>query len=190
MSTPFPLGVGKDDYYVTASRLVPYKRVDLIVDAFSNLPDRNLVVIGDGPEFPKIAARAGPNVKLLGYQPQENLRQYLQRAKAFLFAADEDFGISPVEAQACGTPVIAYGVGGRKRNRDGRKTGIFFSEQTPESLAAAVREFEDRCHEFDPQVIRGQTERFRPERFRHEFEALVGSAWNRFCAGKNLETGD
>ncbi|WP_028988633.1 glycosyltransferase family 4 protein [Thermithiobacillus tepidarius DSM 3134] len=108
----FPLHEEKEDFYLAASRMVPYKRMDVIVEAFATMPDKRLVVIGDGPEFEKVKAKAGPNVELLGYQGSEVLRDYMQRAKAFVFAAEEDFGIMPVEAQACGTPVIAFGKGG------------------------------------------------------------------------------
>ena len=183
----FAIEPHKLDYYVTASRLVPYKRVDLIVEAFAGLPDRQLVVIGDGPEFSRIAAKAGGNVKMAGYQSRDDLRRYLAQARAFIFAADEDFGIAPVEAQACGTPVIAYGVGGSRETVIDGTTGIFFNEQTPEGVAAAVKRFEDCRQEFDPQVIRRHTERFRPERFREQFENLVNTAWARFCAGQSVE---
>lgn len=108
----FPLHEEKEDFYLAASRMVPYKRMDLIVEAFATMPDKRLVVIGEGPEFEKVKAKAGPNVELLGYQGSEVLRDYMQRARAFVFAAEEDFGIMPVEAQACGTPVIAFGKGG------------------------------------------------------------------------------
>jgi glycosyltransferase involved in cell wall biosynthesis len=103
---------GKEDFYLTASCLVPYKRVDLIIEAFAAMPDKNLIVIGYGPDFKKVKSKATGNVELLGYQPFEILKDYMQQAKAFVFAAQEDFGIVPVETQACGTPVIAYGSGG------------------------------------------------------------------------------
>src|SRR5205823_5010069 len=103
----FTLQPVKEDFYVTASRLVPYKRIDLIVETFSAMPDRKLVVIGEGPEMPKLRKLAGRNVRLLGQQPHAVMADYLQRACGFVFAAEEDFGIAPVEAQACGTPVIA-----------------------------------------------------------------------------------
>ncbi|EFR41455.1 glycosyltransferase, group 1 family protein [Selenomonas sp. oral taxon 137 str. F0430] len=122
----------KEDFYLTASRLVPYKRVDLIVEAFTAMPEKRLVVIGDGPEFGKIKKKAGSNVTLLGYQPFEVLRDKMQKAKAFVFAAEEDFGIIPVEAQACGTPVIAYGRGGALETVIPGRTGVFFiSKRTP-----------------------------------------------------------
>ncbi len=108
----FKLCENKDDYYFTASRMVPYKRMDLIVEAFSQMPDKKLVVIGDGSEMSKIKAKASSNIELLGYQPNSVMQEYMQKAKGFVFAAEEDFGITPVEAQACGTPVIAFGKGG------------------------------------------------------------------------------
>lgn len=106
----------KDDYYMTASRLVPYKRIDLIVDAFSLMPTKKLVVIGDGPEIKKIKMKASSNVHILGYKDKSVLIDYMSHAKAFIFAAEEDFGIVPVEAQGCGTPVIAFG-----RRRSGNR---------------------------------------------------------------------
>jgi glycosyltransferase involved in cell wall biosynthesis len=126
----FSLRQDKEDFYLTASRLVPYKRVDLIVEAFSRMPEKKLVVIGAGPEFSRIKASAGHNVDFLGYQPGEVLRDHMQRARAFVFAAEEDFGIAPLEAQACGTPVIAYGKGGALETIRGEEsvepTGVFF----------------------------------------------------------------
>src|SRR5208282_5117477 len=113
-------------------------RIDLIVEAFTRTPQRELLVIGEGPDFAKIAASAGPNVRMLGYQPFDRLRYYMQHARAFVFAAEEDFGITPVEAQACGTPVIAYGRGGVTETIIDGKTGILFPVQTAESLLGAV----------------------------------------------------
>lgn len=101
-----------------------YKRVDLIVEAFAKMPDKKLIVIGEGPEFNKIKRKAGSNVQLLGYKKLDEMKGYLQRAKAFIFAAEEDFGITPVEAQACGTPVIAYGKGGILETVAEGKTGF------------------------------------------------------------------
>ena len=102
----------KEDFYLCASRVMPYKRMDIVVEAFSHLPDQRLVVIGDGPELPRLKKMAGTNVEILGYQPNDVLVDHMQRARAFIFAAEEDFGIMPVEAQACGTPVLAFGKGG------------------------------------------------------------------------------
>jgi glycosyltransferase involved in cell wall biosynthesis len=142
----FPVLEQKEDFYLTASRMVPYKKIDLIVEAFAKMPQRRLVVIGDGPEMQKIRAKAAPNVEIMGYQPFAVLRDRMRRARAFVFAAEEDFGISVVEAQACGTPVIAYGKGGALETvRDlshPQPTGLFFDEQSAEAIVAAVESFE------------------------------------------------
>jgi len=124
---------GKRSGFLTASRLVPYKRIDLIVDAFNRMPDKQLTVIGDGPHFKMLKAKAKSNVRLLGYQPFDVLRQQMQSAEAFVFAAEEDFGIVPVEAQACGTPVIAFARGGAAETIVEGQTGLFFREQTADS---------------------------------------------------------
>lgn len=175
----------KEDFYFTVSRMVPYKRMDLIVDAFSQMPHRRLVIIGDGPEFKKIQNKAGPNIQLLGYQPLPILRDHLQRARAFVFAAEEDFGIAPVEAQACGTPVIAFGKGGVLETIRGldveNPTGVFFFEQTQLAIVKAVDEFERRQSEISPQACRNNALRFSPERFRKEFSALLEREWSRFA---------
>jgi glycosyltransferase involved in cell wall biosynthesis len=120
----------KEDFYVTASRLVPYKRIDLIVEAFNGMPDRQLVVIGDGPELPRLRRMAGPNVQVLGWQPNEVLKDHLQRARGFVFGGEEDFGIILLEAQACGTPVIAYGRGGALETVVENETGLFSASRT------------------------------------------------------------
>lgn len=179
----FTLRAQKEDFYLTASRLVPYKRIDLIVDAFNRLPGRRLFVIGDGPEMKKIKARAGANVTLLGYQSFEVLRDYMQRARAFVFAAEEDFGIVPVEAQACGTPVIAFGRGGVTETVIPGRTGVLFPEQTAQSLVEAVREFEAEP-DWDPRLIRHNAQRFSAEHFRAQFESLVEREWADFRANK------
>jgi glycosyltransferase involved in cell wall biosynthesis len=175
----FSVHTPKDDFYFTASRLVPYKRINLIVEAFSRTPRRKLVIIGDGPEFKRIAAIAGPNVQMLGYQPASVLRDHMQRARAFVFAADEDFGIVPLEALACGTPVIALGRGGLLETMIPGQTGLFFNEQTPQSLLEALDEFEALSH-WDPLLMRRAAERFSVGRFREEFSNVIESEWNRF----------
>ena len=175
----FSLHEQKEDYYLTASRMVPYKRLDLIVETFSRLPEKKLIVIGDGPDFDKIKAIATPNITLLGYQPLEVLRDRMQRAKAFIFAAEEDFGIVPIEAQACGTPVIAYRKGGALETIIEGKTGLFFGQQNPESLRQAIERFESgECH-FDSKIIRHNAERFSVQRFHEEFGAFVQKAWDK-----------
>jgi glycosyltransferase involved in cell wall biosynthesis len=174
-----PTGV-KEDFYFTSSRLVPYKRIDLIVEAFSKMPDKRLIVIGTGPEMAKIQAKASSNVQLLGYQPFNVLREHMQKAKAFVFAAEEDFGIVPLEAQACGTPVIAFGKGGSLETVIGGKTGLFFSEQSVKSLIEAVKSFESMS--FDARVIRSHAELFSADRFRHELRTLIDTEWVKFKA--------
>ena len=174
----------KQNFYLTASRLVPYKRIDLIVEAFSQLGDRQLIVIGDGEQMMKIRAKAGRNVKFLGHREPEELREYMQNAKAFVFAAEEDFGITPVEAQACGTPVIAYGRGGVKESVIGldrdRPTGVFFGSQAVESIRDAIFEFENLGDRISPIDCRENAMRFSTERFQREFLAFVEQAWENY----------
>ena len=171
---------------MAASRLVPYKRVDLIVEAFSKMPERRLIVIGDGPERKRIESLAGPNVSILGYQPPETLQHHMRLASAFIFAAEEDFGILPVEAQACGTPVIAYGRGGILDSvvNLGQKdpTGILFTEQSIDSLIDAISIFEDHRDAFLPNVIRQNALRFGEERFRKEISDFVSKRYHEFKA--------
>jgi glycosyltransferase involved in cell wall biosynthesis len=173
----FSIGPKKENFYLTASRLVSYKRVDLIVKAFSAMPEKQLVVIGSGPDFNKIRVNAGSNVHMIGYQNDSLLCDYLQRARAFIFAAREDFGITPLEAQACGTPVIAYGKGGALETVIDGETGLFFAEQTVESLCSAVREFESGEYHFDPMVLRNNANRFSKAHFQGEFKNFVELAW-------------
>lgn len=157
----------RQDYYLAASRLVGYKRIDLIIEAFNKTPDRHLIVIGDGPERDQIKAIAGPNVTILGHQPRPVLVGHMQRARAFVFAAEEDFGIVPVEAMACGTPVIAYAKGGVTESvREGR-TGVFFKEQSVESLLGALRRFEaaEPLDDVDRKAARLQAEKYSEEQF-------------------------
>lgn len=167
----------KEDFYLTASRLVPYKRIDLIIDAFSQTPERRLVVIGEGPERGRLQLRAGPNIELLGYQPFTVLQDYMGRARGFVFAAEEDFGIVPVEAQACGTPVIAYGKGGVLETVRGlgqpTPTGVFFDRQDPEALLEALDRFEAHRAHFSSSVLRQNAERFSPQQFRERFTKAV-----------------
>jgi glycosyltransferase involved in cell wall biosynthesis len=168
----------KSEYYVTVSRMVPYKKMDLIVEAFSRMPDKKLIVVGDGPDFKKIKGKAAANVKLVGYASDDALRELLQHAKAFVFAAEEDFGIAPVEAQACGTPVIAYGRGGALETVRGmgihdQPTGLFFPEQTVPSLQAAVERFEKEGGVISYQDCRKNAERFSEKVFREQFREYV-----------------
>ncbi len=178
----FALKESKDDFYLTASRMVPYKKMPLIVEAFAKMPDKRLIVIGDGPEFAKVQAAAGPNVKLLGYQSDQVLVDHMQRAKAFVFAAEEDFGITPVEAQACGTPVIAFGRGGALETVLGEgsgadRTGSFFLEQTVDAIVEAVRDFDALAEPVSAAACRRNAERFTPEAFRLALKARIDLAW-------------
>jgi len=184
----FSFCASKDDYYVTASRMVPYKMVGLIVDAFARCPDRELRVIGDGPEFEAIKRRAPSNVKMLGYQPAAVLHEQLQRAKAFVFAAEEDFGIAPLEAQACGTPVIAFGKGGALETIISNKTGLFFREQTVESLCEAIARFEESADAFEPAEIRAHAEKFGAARFREQLYDAISARW--WASGRDPEVLD
>lgn len=178
----FTPGGERDDFYLAASRFVPYKRLGTIVEAFGRMPDRRLVVIGDGPEYQRVRRLAGPNVALLGHQPWEVLRSHMRRARAFVFAAEEDFGIAPVEAQACGTPVIAYRGGGVLDSVVEGETGCFFDERTPDGIAEAVQRFERDRSRYDPVRIRAHAERFSAERFRARFAAFVTAHWQRHVA--------
>ena len=180
----------REEFFVAVSRFAPYKRMNIIVEAFTRM-GKPLVVIGEGSEFGKAQRIAGPNVKLLGHQPGEVVADYLQRAKAFVFAADEDFGIAPVEAQAAGCPVIAYGKGGALETVIGwpapDATGVFFDEQTPEALREAVKFFEIHEDKFRPAACRRHAERFGQQSFQDEFRSTVEELWSRFQRGESLE---
>lgn len=171
----------KEDFYLTASRMVPYKKVKLIVEAFNEMPDKRLVVIGDGPEYAKIKEIAGSNITLMGYQPFSMLKEKMQKAKAFVFAAEEDFGIAPVEAQACGTPVIAYGKGGTLETVQGfsdamPRTGIFFESQTIQSIRNAVDSFEKNASDFAFRNCRLNAERFSKQQFVESMKLQIETA--------------
>lgn len=173
----FSIGSTKEDFYLTVSRLVPYKKINLIVRAFSAMPEKKLVIIGDGSEFEKISRIAGENILILGFQDDSVIKDYMQKAKAFIFAAEEDFGITPVEAQACGTPVIAFGKGGAletvKDLSQEKPTGIFFSEQTEESIINAVNEFEKNQSYFKQINCRENALKFQEEVFLKSFLKYV-----------------
>ena len=167
----FPLYEGKrDDYYVLVSALVPYKRIDLAVDACNAL-SKKLKIIGEGPERKNLEKRAGKTIEFLGYLSHQNLTSILQRARGFIFPGEEDFGIAPIEAMACGTPVIAYGGGGALETVIEGETGIFFRESTSTSLGEAIRVFESQS--FHPQTCRKQVEKFSKERFEKAFRSAV-----------------
>ena len=178
----FPFRADKEDYYLAASRFVPYKRTETIVEAFRALPDQRLVVVGEGSGFERVRKHAPANVTLLGRLPMAELVRLMQGARALLFAAEEDFGITPVEAQAAGTPVIAYGAGGALETvaglgGDEPPTGLFFDQQTPEAIAAAVRRFAQEGARIDPHDCHANALRFTPERFRNAYVREVIDLW-------------
>jgi glycosyltransferase involved in cell wall biosynthesis len=168
----------RDDFYVTVSRLVPYKKIDVLAAAFTRM-QRPLVIIGDGPERKRIARLAGPTVRLLGWQDDSTVADFLERCRAFLFAADEDFGISPVEALAAGAPVIAYGRGGITETVEPGVTGVFFDRQTVDGVIEAVHAFERRRTEFSTERIALSAARFGRARFHRELDALIERAQQR-----------
>ena len=183
----FHLKVEKQDFYITASRLVPYKKIHTIVEAFSLMPNKSLVVVGDGPEMRKILSKGSSNIVMMGFQDFSVLRDMMSSAKAFVFAAEEDFGITPVEAMACGTPVIAYGKGGvldtviSIDSPSAKPTGLFFAEQTPESICAAVSRFEDLDKKISADDCRARAEVFASRIFREKIKNLVNNErrkWN------------
>jgi glycosyltransferase involved in cell wall biosynthesis len=175
----------KQDYYLTVSRLVGYKKIPLIVQAFNqlNLP---LVVIGSGAELSTLRKIAKPNIKILGWQPDDVVEQYMKQAKAFVYAAYEDFGIAPLEAQACGTPVIAYGVGGTAETvRDLREyhaqgTGILFPNQTESAIVEAVQIFEQHQAIFQPEIARLFALTFHPDIFKQKYLDFIDRAYQEF----------
>lgn len=177
----FELCEDKQDYYLASSRLVAYKKIDTIIEAFNRMPDKKLVVIGGGPNLEAYRKTAKGNVTVMGYQPFDVLKEKMQHAKAFVFAADEDFGMIPIEAQSCGTPVIAYGHGGSLETVNSGKTGLFFHEQTPEAVCEAVNRFEAMGKQpFSPKDCREWAEGFSEERFKREIKEFVEEKYEEF----------
>lgn len=177
----FELCNDKQEYYLASSRLVAYKKIDTIIEAFNQMPDKKLVVIGGGPNLEAYRKLAKDNVTVMGYQPFDVLKDKMQHAKAFVFAADEDFGMIPIEAQSCGTPVIAYGHGGSLETVNGGKTGLFFNEQTPEAIVEAVNKFESMGSQpFAPADCRQWAEGFSEERFKREIKEFVEEKYEEF----------
>ena len=185
----FTLQSEKQDYYLTASRLVPYKKIVLIAEAFASMPDKKLKIVGTGPDQKKIAdlVATAANIEYLGFVEDAGLVSLMQNAKAFVFAAEEDFGIIPVEAQACGTPVIAYGRGGSLETINGlgseSPTGVFFAEQSTAAVIAAVAQFEAQTV-ITPENCRQNALRFSVSRFRTEFTQFVEQKYQEFCEHK------
>ncbi|MCP8735059.1 glycosyltransferase family 4 protein [Escherichia coli] len=186
----FTLNENKEQYYFTASRFVPYKRIDLIVEAFSHMKDKKLVVIGDGPEMNKIKAKATSNIEILGYQSNSVMVDYMRNARAFVFAAEEDFGITPVEAQSCGTPVIAYGKGGALETIRPigveKATGVFFYNQDVKSIIDSVNFFEQHSDEIILSDCRLNALKFSEQRFKEEIKEYVMNRHAEFLASKSV----
>lgn len=170
----------KHDYYVSASFLAPYKRTDLVIQAFNEMPSRRLVIVGEGQQSAALRAMAGPNVSFAGYLPRRDYVRTVAEARAMVFAGCEDFGIALAEAQACGTPLVAFGRGGavdivRRLGAAERPTGILFERQTVVALKQAVEHFEANRDLVAPEACRENSERFSEKRFDSEFLDAVGA---------------
>lgn len=179
----FTIAESHDDFYLVVSPLVPYKRVDLAIEACNRL-GRRLVVIGEGPSSAALRKMAGPSVKFLGYQPATVVREKYRHCRAFLFPGEEDIGLTPIEAQASGRPVIAFGKGGVLETIVGadpenggprQATGLFFYEQTVDSLVEAILTFETMARGFSPQFIRTHAERFDKRHFAEKMAKFVST---------------
>jgi glycosyltransferase involved in cell wall biosynthesis len=173
----FTLREAKQTYYFAASRLVPYKKMDVIVEAFNRMPDLSLVLVGSGPDSQNLKSRSGPNIRFLTEANSEEFIELMQGARAFVFAAEEDFGITMAEALACGTPVLAFGKGGACEIVEEGRSGYLFPFQSSESVMECVRKFEDKGLEWSPARISQAAARFSRERFRVEWKTLVEKLW-------------
>ena len=182
----FSISPKRDHYFITISRLVPYKRIDVIIQAFNQLK-LPLLIIGDGPLRKMLEKTAEKNITFLGQLPPKELDEYLKNARAFIFSAEEDFGIVNVEAQACGVPVIAFGRGGALETVEQDITGIFFYRQEPQCIIDAVHEFLAKEDRFDPELIRANAKRFPRSRFEYEFKKFVDETWAEFPYKKDQE---
>ena len=168
-------------HFLTASRLVPYKRIEAVISAFRDLPDQELVVAGSGPEAEHLKRLAGPNVSFVGFVPDTDLRHLMATARAFIFAAEEDFGIIVAEALSEGTPVLALGRGGAREivsTSPRRRTGMFFDTSEPKAIADCVRDFVAQEKLFSRSDCRAQANQFSAKRFRSEFTSFVDDALN------------
>lgn len=176
----FTLSTTPGEYFLIVSAFVPYKRIDLAIEAFNRLDDR-LVIIGDGPEDSRLRALAGRNIEFHGWQPDERLREYYARCSALIFPGEEDFGIVPLEAMASGKPVIAYAKGGALEtvvDSPQLRTGVLFPEQSVESLLQAIRRFKETT--FSPHQLRAHALSFDREVYKRKMLDFIISAWNRF----------
>lgn len=174
---PLPAGQSAGDFYLIISRLIPYKRIDLAVGALTRL-GRRLIIVGDGRDQANLEALAGPTIEFKGRLPDDVTAELLANCRAFLFPGFEDFGITPLEAQAAGRPVIAFGRGGALDTVIAGETGLFFREQSVEALAEAIEQFE--CMSFDPAAARANAERFSVERFKRELGDFILQKWEEW----------
>jgi glycosyltransferase involved in cell wall biosynthesis len=170
----------KEDYYLTASRFVPYKKIDLIAEAFTNMTDKKLVIVGEGPEESKIKSKSGKNIEFAGFKSSDALSSIMRKAKAFVFAAEEDFGIVIIEALSSGTPVIALNKGGSAETIVDDKYGILFNEQTPDALAAAVKKFEKNETKFDSAVLSNYAKGYDRKVFEEKMRSFVEEKSDKF----------
>jgi glycosyltransferase involved in cell wall biosynthesis len=170
----------KDDYYVVASFLAPYKRTDLVIEAFNQMPARRLLVVGEGQQSDKLRALAGRNVTFCGYLPRADYVEAIANARAMVFAGCEDFGIALAEAQACGTPLIAYGRGGacdivQSLGVSESPTGVLFTAQTVPAIQGAIETFERHNQAISASACRRNASRFSAARFDREIAAAFAT---------------
>jgi glycosyltransferase involved in cell wall biosynthesis len=170
----------KENYYLTSSRFVPYKKIDLIAEAFSRMPDKKLIIIGEGSDEKKIKAKSGKNVEMLGYKRAEELAGFMKHARAFVFAAEEDFGITVIEALSCGTPVIALNKGGTAETIIDGKYGIHFSEQNTKEIIDAISRFEKIENSFDSKLLSDYARKFDRSVFEENIRSFVSNKCNEF----------
>lgn len=170
----------KENFYLTASRFVPYKKIDLIAEAFSKMPDKKLIIIGEGTDEQKIKTKCSKNIDMIGYKKTNELAEYMKRARAFVFAAEEDFGISVIEALSCGTPVIALNKGGTAETIIDGKYGIHFSEQTPDDIVNAVLRFEKSEKTFDPKILSDYAKKFDRSIFEEKIRSFISKKSDEF----------
>jgi glycosyltransferase involved in cell wall biosynthesis len=180
----FKIAEKPDEYFFTAGRFVPYKKIDLIVKAFKQLPHLKLIVCGDGPQARQIKEVAGKNVEIISHASEADFASYMSNAKAFLYAAEEDFGIILAEAQAAGVPVIAFGKGGAAEIIEHLDTGILYPEQTSDSLVTAINNFEKNRVTCSASVISEKAERFSADRFVTEYQHYVQQCYLAYTQGK------
>jgi glycosyltransferase involved in cell wall biosynthesis len=182
----FEVSDAKDDYFVTVSRLVPFKRIDLIIDAFASLPQKKLVVVGDGPEMKSLRRRAGSNIEFVGFLTPDKTANKISRARALIFASVEPFGLVLVEAQACGTPVIAFRRGGAGEIITHQSCGILFDQQTPAAIVESIRAFEQNRDRFEVAAMTRNANRFSPDAFHDQFSTFVAHEYESFLTKSGM----